>query len=85
MSFPDASQIGIRRLLFYFGKLLAQLTDVKDTPGGREPWSLKKYIAVPVHPTFLSLISILFACNILRNSRLLWVAQRFSAAVSPCS
>jgi hypothetical protein len=44
-------QIGIRRLFFYFGKLLAQITGVKDTPGGREPWSLKKCIAVPVHPT----------------------------------
>src|SRR5208282_4068013 len=46
-------EIGIRRLLFDFGKLLAQLTGVKDTPGGREPWSLKKCIAVPVHPTLL--------------------------------
>ena len=46
-------QIGIRRLLFYFGKLLAQLTGVKDTPAGREPWSLRKYIAVRVHPTCL--------------------------------
>src|SRR6266404_7341763 len=48
-------QIGIRRLLFDFRKLLAQLTRVKDTPAGRGPWSLKKSIAVPVHPTFLSL------------------------------
>jgi hypothetical protein len=40
-------------LLFYFGELLAQLTGVKDTPAGREPWSLETYIAVPVHPTFL--------------------------------
>jgi hypothetical protein len=45
-------QIGIRRLLFYFGELLAQLAGVKDTPAGREPWSLMKCIAVPVHPTY---------------------------------
>jgi hypothetical protein len=34
--------------------LLAQLAGVKDTPAGREPWSSKKCIAVPVHPTFVS-------------------------------
>jgi hypothetical protein len=44
-------QIRIRRLLLYFGKLLAQLVAVKDTPAGREPWSLKKCIAVLIHPT----------------------------------
>jgi hypothetical protein len=44
-------QIGIGRLLFYFGELLAQFTGVKDTPAGREPWSLEMCIVVPVHPT----------------------------------
>jgi hypothetical protein len=39
-------------LLFYFGELLAQLAGVKDTPAGREPWSLEKSIAVPVRLTF---------------------------------
>jgi hypothetical protein len=48
-------QIRIGRLLFDFGELLAQFAGVKDTPAGREPWSLKKCIAVAVHPTFLSL------------------------------
>jgi hypothetical protein len=48
-------------LLFYFGELLAQLTGVKDTPAGREPWSLEKCIAVPVHPTFLTSRVIVFS------------------------
>jgi hypothetical protein len=39
-------------LLLYLGELLAQLARVKDTPAGREPWSLTKCIVVPVHPTF---------------------------------
>jgi hypothetical protein len=38
-------------LFFYFGELLAQFAGVKDTPAGRGPWSLKKRIAAPVHPT----------------------------------
>jgi hypothetical protein len=76
-------QIRIRRLLFYFRKLLAQLTDVKDTPAGREPWSLKRCIAVPVHPTFLSLVSILFGLQYSRKTcARFWAAQRFIAAVS---
>jgi hypothetical protein len=40
-------------LLFYFSELLAQFACVKDTPAGREPWSLEKCIAVPVHPASL--------------------------------
>jgi hypothetical protein len=51
-SFRIRPQIGIRRLLFYLGELLAQLAGVKDTPAGREPCSLMKSIAVPVHPTY---------------------------------
>ena len=47
----DVGVIRIRRLLLYFGKLLAQLVAVKDTPAGREPWSLKKCIAALIHPT----------------------------------
>jgi hypothetical protein len=45
-------QVRVRRLLFYFRKLLAQFTRVKDTPAGREPWSSEKCIAVPVHLAF---------------------------------
>jgi hypothetical protein len=45
-------QIRVRRLLFYLDELLAQRAGVKDTPAGREPWSLEKCIAVPVHPTY---------------------------------
>ena len=37
-------QIRIRRLLFDFGKLLAQLTRVKDTPAGRVPWSSRSVL-----------------------------------------
>src|ERR1700686_5462599 len=65
-------QIGIRRLLFDFGKLLAQFTRVKDTPAGRGPWSSKKCIAVPVHPTFSCHSSYLIRLNsLLKNSRLI--------------
>jgi hypothetical protein len=50
-------EIGVRRLLFYFGELLAQFARVKDTPAGREPWSLTRCIAVVVRQAWLFTLS----------------------------
>jgi hypothetical protein len=56
--------MGIGRLVFYFGELLAQFTRVKDTPAGRGPWSLERYIAVPVHPAWVIAQSSIFRLQV---------------------
>jgi hypothetical protein len=62
--------------------LLAQLAGVKDTPAGGGPWSLKKCIAVPVHPTFFITRTILIQLNrLLKNSSFV-SGHHFSDAAS---
>ena len=57
-------QSRIGELGFYVGEFPADASRVKDTPAGRGPWSLKKCIAVPVHPTFFitRLVLLAYAC-----------------------